>query len=232
MSQATPKGKQCLTGITVESVLLDGVLDILAFERVLQFGGEDRNAVEEYPQVETLLVLLAEIKLTDDGELVGLVMLLRFFVQARGRAEVGELKLAAGILDAFAENVECASLGDFRRESLKKPGLHVVAVVLLEFLPFLGLRGVNEIQNYIGIETERAVVVVRFSFAVAAWKKAVFGAFVLRRVGAECCFDGRFKVFFGSIRWHVSVTSQLQRCLDCSNVWNHCLFQSGHCINH
>ena len=45
--------------VAVGAVLLDRVPDVLAVQRVLQLGREDRDPVEEQHQVEAVLVLLA-----------------------------------------------------------------------------------------------------------------------------------------------------------------------------
>jgi hypothetical protein len=56
--EAAAVGEERLARVAVGLVLADRVLDVLAVERVLQLGGEDRDAVQEEHQVEALLVLL------------------------------------------------------------------------------------------------------------------------------------------------------------------------------
>ena len=62
------------------------------------------------------------LQLADDGEQVGRVELLRRLVQPAGRAEVGQLELAAVGLDALAQHVQRAALVDLRRQPLQEHG--------------------------------------------------------------------------------------------------------------
>ena len=178
VGQTAPEGEERLPRITVVTVLADGVLDVLALERVLQFGGEDRQAVEEEDDIEAVVVRLAVLQLPDDAELVGLVEPLGRLVQAGGGPEEGKLELAPGVLDPLAENVEGAPLADLGGEPLEETGLHVGAVLLLELLPLLGLGGVEEVQHHVGVQAERAVVVVGLAFAVASRHSPAFFPFL------------------------------------------------------
>ena len=93
MREAAAIGKERLARVAVGLVLADRVLDFLAGQRVLQLGGEDRDAVEEQHEVEALLVPGAVAELADDGEEVAGMQPLRLFVEPAGRAEIGELEL-------------------------------------------------------------------------------------------------------------------------------------------
>jgi hypothetical protein len=68
MTQAATIGKEWLARVAVVLVLSDRVLDVLTRERVLELGGEDRDAVEEEHQVEALLTLLAVAELAHHRE--------------------------------------------------------------------------------------------------------------------------------------------------------------------
>jgi hypothetical protein len=49
--QAAPEGEQRLLGVAIETILPHGILDVLAGERVFEFGGKQRQAVQEQRQV-------------------------------------------------------------------------------------------------------------------------------------------------------------------------------------
>ena len=68
MREAAAIGEERLARIPVGLVLVDRVLDVLAVERVLELGGEDRDAVQEQHEVEALLVLRAVAELAHHGE--------------------------------------------------------------------------------------------------------------------------------------------------------------------
>src|SRR5207244_6036311 len=116
--------------------LADRVLDVLGVQRVLQLGGEDRNAVQEQNEIETALVLPAVAKLPDRGEQVCRVEPPRLLVEPAGRAEVREAELAARVLDAVAQHIERAAPLDLAGQALEKLLPHGRAVVLFEPLPF------------------------------------------------------------------------------------------------
>ena len=97
----------------------------------------------------------------------------RLLVEPARGPEVGEPELAARILDAAAQHVERPAPLDLGGEALEELFLHCRAVVLCELLPFLRLRGEDEVHHVAGQQAERAVVVLRLALAVAAvWVSA------------------------------------------------------------
>ena len=112
VGQAASVAEQRFPRIPVVLVLPDGVLDGLSSEWVLEFGREDGNAIQEEPEVDALLRLLAEVELAYDGEEVGGVKALEFLVEAARRLEVREPELAARVSDAVSQHVERAAPGD------------------------------------------------------------------------------------------------------------------------
>jgi hypothetical protein len=54
------------------------------------------------------------------------------------------------------EHVQGTTLGDLRSEPMKKPDLYDDPVLNFELLPLLGLGRVDEVEDQIGVETERA----------------------------------------------------------------------------
>ena len=115
MREAAAVGEERLARVAVGLVLPDRILDILAVERVLQLGGEDRDAVQEQHQVEALLGFLAVAELADSGEKIRRVQALGLLVEPARGPEVGELKRAARVLDAVAQHVERAAPLDLTR---------------------------------------------------------------------------------------------------------------------
>jgi len=78
---AAPELERPLPGVAVAPVLLDGVLDRLFSQAVLQLKGGDGEAVDEQAQVERALRLVAAVaELPRDGETVGLIVLQRMFL--------------------------------------------------------------------------------------------------------------------------------------------------------
>src|SRR5690606_10305071 len=102
------------------------------------------------------------------GEHVRLVQPPRLLVEPARRAKVREAKLAARILDAVAQHVERPAPRDLGGEALEKLLSHRRAVVLRELLPFLRLRGEDEVDDVARQQAERAVVVLRPALAVTA----------------------------------------------------------------
>ena len=173
--EAAAVGEERLARVAVGLVLADRVLDVLAVERVLELGGEDRDAVQEQHQVEALLVLRAVADLAHDGEQVRRVQPPRLLVEPARGTEVGEPELAARVLDAVAQHVERAAPLDLGGEALQELLLHRRAVVLLELLPLLRLRGEDEVHHVARQQAERAVVVLRLALAVAARRRVAVG---------------------------------------------------------
>ena len=104
--------KELLARAPVPLVLPDGVVHRLLGKAVLELEGEDGEAVDEQPDVERALsVVTAVAKLARDGEAVLPEASLGFLVLGRGRA-VEELEVVGTVLDAVAEDIDRAALGD------------------------------------------------------------------------------------------------------------------------
>ena len=114
VGEAPRVGEERLARVPVGPVLVDRVPDVLAGERVLEFGGEDGDAVQEEREIDALFALLAEMELADDREEIGGVEALELLVQPARRAEVGEAELAARVPDAVSEYVERSRAGRSR----------------------------------------------------------------------------------------------------------------------
>ena len=216
VGEAAAVGEQRLPRVAVGAVLVDRVPHVLAGERVLQFGGEDGDAVQEEREVEAPAGLLAEAQLADDGEEVRGVEALRLLVESARGAEVREPEPAAHVPDAAPEHVERPAPGDLAREAAEEAGPDVFAVVLPEPLPFLRLGGEEEVEDIGRDQAEGAVVVFGVPFVVAAGGGVVVGrregfgdalAVVRPGVGAvleQGVLDGFLERAFGDAESHAA----------------------------
>src|SRR5438445_6280656 len=98
--------KERLARVAGAHVLSDRILDVLAVERVLKLGGEDRDAIQEEHEIEAVLVLHAVAELADRREEIRRMEASRLLVQPARRTEIGELEFAARILDALPDHVD------------------------------------------------------------------------------------------------------------------------------
>ena len=113
VGHAAAQLEQLLARVAVVLVLLDGIGHGLLRQVVLQLEGEDRQPVDEEPDVECSLRLVAAIaKLSDDGEAVLLEAFLRLWVPDR-RRPVEQVQIVGAVLDAVAQHVDGAALRDF-----------------------------------------------------------------------------------------------------------------------
>ena len=95
VGEAACVGEERLARIAVASVLPDGVFDVLAGERVLEFRREDGDAVQKEREIDALVALLAEVELANHREEVGRVQSLELLIETARRPEVSEPELAA-----------------------------------------------------------------------------------------------------------------------------------------
>src|SRR5687767_9053817 len=95
----------------------------------------------------------------------------RLLIEPARGTEVSKSELAARIFDSVAEHVERSSPLNFGGQTLEELFAYGRAVVLLELLPFLWLRGEDEIHRVAWQQAEGAVVVLRLALAIAAWRR-------------------------------------------------------------
>ena len=87
MSDAAAMLEKPFARVAVSPVLLDGVVDGLFGEVVLEFEGDDRQAVDEQGDVQRPLRLVAAVaKLPGDGKAVSLEAFSGLLVARRGRS--------------------------------------------------------------------------------------------------------------------------------------------------
>ena len=168
VGEAAPVGEEWLARIPVVSVLPDGVFDVLAGERVLEFRRKDGDAVQEEPEIDALVALLAEVELAHHREEVGRVQSLELLVETACGPEVSEPEFAPRVLDAVPQHVERTPAGDLAREPAEEARLHVGAVVLFQLGPLLWLSGQEEVDDVGRDQAESAFVVRRAALVEAA----------------------------------------------------------------
>ena len=118
-----------LAGSRSRAVLVDGVLDVLVGEGVLQFGGGRRDAVDEESQVDGVVGVRVVGELAGDGDPVGGVEGREGGGEAMGGLEVSELDGDAEVDDAVAEDVDGAPVVEFGGKTLGETALSGVGVV-------------------------------------------------------------------------------------------------------
>src|SRR2546430_290127 len=82
--------------------------------------------------------------------------------------KVGKLELAAICLDASTQHIQGAASFYFSGKALQEAGFGITLVLLLELVPFFGLRGIDEIQHIARNETKRPVIVFRPALVVSS----------------------------------------------------------------
>ena len=153
--------EELLARVAVALVLLDGVLDRLLGQAVLQLEGGDRQAVDEEAQVERELRLVAAVaELARDAEAVGGVALLGLRVARRWRA-VEEVEVVRPVLDAVAQHVDGAALADLALQAGQELAPCRAVLAEVERLGRLGLRLPQEGGELRQVHAVLAVVVLR-----------------------------------------------------------------------
>ena len=111
MGHAAPELEQPLAPVAVPAVLLNRVVRGLLGEAVLELEGEHRQAVDEQPEVQRPLRLVAAVaQLAADGEAVELEAFPGRLVAGRRRA-VKQVQVVRSVLEAVAQHVDGAALG-------------------------------------------------------------------------------------------------------------------------
>src|SRR5690606_6174635 len=104
--------EELLARVAVSLVLLDRVLHRLLGQAVLQLEGGDRQAIDEEPQVERPLRLVAAVaELPRDAEAIGGVALGGLHVAGRRRA-VEEVEVVRPVFEPLTQHVDGAAPAD------------------------------------------------------------------------------------------------------------------------
>ena len=121
VGDAAAQLEQPLPRVAVALVLLDGVVHRLLGEAVLQLEGEDRQTIDEQPDVQGPLDLVAAVaQLAGDGEAVLPEALLRLGVVGRGGA-VEQVEIVRPVPEAVAQHLDAAPLADLPLEPGQEP---------------------------------------------------------------------------------------------------------------
>ena len=140
VDDAAAELEQQLARVAVALVLLDGVVDRLLGEAVLQLEGGDRQAVDEQRQVERELRLVAAVaQLAGDAEAVR-ARSARPPSRCPARRAVEQVEVVRAVLDAIAQHIDHAALGDLALQPGEElaPGRAVVVEVAAPRRPRLG----------------------------------------------------------------------------------------------
>ena len=160
VGDAAAQLEQLLARVAVPLILLDRVVDCLLGEAVLQLEGEDRQAVDEQPDVERPLGFVAAVaKLPGDREAVLFEALLRFRVVGR-RGAVEQVEVVGPVPDAVAQHVDGAALADLPLEPGQEPAARGAGLGQIEGLRCFGLGRVEKGGELSEIDAVFAVVVV------------------------------------------------------------------------
>ena len=117
VGHAAAERKQLLARVAVLFVLLARVVHGLLGQAVLEFKGEDRQAVDEQPDVQRPLGFVAAVaQLAGDAEAVLCKAFLSLVVAGRRRA-VEQVQAVRPVLDAVAQHVDSAAFGNLALES-------------------------------------------------------------------------------------------------------------------
>ena len=144
VGDAAARLEQLLARVAVALVLLDGVVDRLLGEAVLQLEGEDRQAVDEQPDVEGALGLVAAVaQLPGDGEAVLAEALPGLRVAGR-RGAVEQVEVVRPVADAAAQHVDGAALADLPLQPGEEATAGGAGFGQGEGLGCLGLGGAQE----------------------------------------------------------------------------------------
>lgn len=160
---AAPELEEPLARVAVALVLLDGVLDRLLGQAVLQLERGHREAVNEEAQVEGELGLVAAVaELARNAEAVGVEALLGLEV-ASGRRAVEQVDLVRAVLEAMAQHVDGAALADLSLQAGQELAPRRAVLAKVERLGHAGLGGPQERRELRQVHAVLAVVVGRLA---------------------------------------------------------------------
>ena len=160
VGDAAAELEQLLARVAVLLVLPDRIVHRLLGQAVLQLEGEDRQAVDEQPDVQRPLGLgTAVAQLPCDGEAVLLEPFPRLLVARRRRA-VEQLQVVRDVLDAVAQHVNGAALRDFALQPRQELAPRRTVLVQRQRIRRLRLGGVQKGRKLNAVDAILAVVVV------------------------------------------------------------------------
>ena len=159
--------EQQLLRVPVALVLLHGIENRLFGELIFEFEGGDGQAVDEHGHVEGERSLIAAVaELAGDAEDVGREPLGHLHVAWRRRA-VEKVHMGRAVLDAAAQHVYHAALGDLALKAVQELGALGAFLVNAESLVGVGLSGREELQQLGQVDSVFPVVVLRITLNVS-----------------------------------------------------------------
>ena len=167
MHEAASELEEQLPGVAVPLVLLDGVVEGLLGQAVLQLESGHRQAVDKQAEVQGELALVpAVLELARRAEDVGPVEDLGFGVAGRGGPEE-ERHAVRAVLDAAAQDLDDPALRDLTLESVEE-GLAPWAVIPeTERFEGRGLGDFQKLQELCQVDCMLPVVVLGIALEVA-----------------------------------------------------------------
>ena len=186
--------------ITVNPVLINGVLVRLAGGIALQFKGHNCDTVQEDDQVSTLIIACPD--LLHNGENILLILCQQFPVKSGGRLGVHKLQLHIGDFNAVLQHIQqaAARFCDLRVDETDEGILQIGFVDFAERLHFLRLGIVQKLKQQLPIHSKETVVAGRFADDVTV---------VLR----EPVHDEMLIFFFGENTCHFFRSSLCRFCM-------------------
>ena len=165
VGDAAAELEQLLARVAVALVLLHRVGHRLLGEVVLELEGDHRQAVDEQPDVQRPLGLVAAVaKLAGDREAVPPEALLRLGVVGRGGA-VEKVEVVGAVADAVAQHVDGAALADLTLKPGQEAAARGTGLGQIERLRRFGLGRAQEGGELGQVDAVFAVVVVEVAAA-------------------------------------------------------------------
>jgi len=148
-----------VVGVPVELVLLDGILPALVRKLVLEFDGDDRDAIHGKNDIDAVLMLCGVSDLPGDGQDICLIALQSLWVHTRGRGEEGSIECPTEALEAVSKDIQGAFM-------LRVQGPHKIVdknlgsarlVDIGEVVPVFRLGSLHEVYENLAVDAEFSV---------------------------------------------------------------------------
>ena len=157
------KPKQAGLGITVNAVLIDGILIGLTGGITFQLKGHDGKTVQENYQVNALIIACPD--LLHNGENILFVLCQQVTIEGGCRFGVHKLQLHVGNLNAVLQHIQqtAAGFGHLGIDKADEGVLQIGFVDFAECLHLVRLGIVQKLKQQLTIHSKEAVVACRFA---------------------------------------------------------------------
>ena len=195
MSKATPETEQWLFRIAILLILGNRMGHRLTGNRILHLARENRQTIEEKPQIQALLVCervfetARGILVAQHLEKIPLIELLQFRIASAGWWEKAQVEMRAALVHPLAQRVQRPLLLYHIPHPLDDPAFHLVSQFDPQRLPRLRLSHLEKAHQRLRNQAKLAVVVLR---------RGRVEAIQLHQIGD----DGVFKILLGGGFWH------------------------------